>query len=234
MMRKLAVVVICLLASAGSGYTQRAVGTGGTLKGRVRLSGKPPGNVVIRMGMDPMCSKIYAGKRAVDAAVITSDDGGLANVFVKLEGSFPQTPVPSQPVIVDQKGCFYVPRVTGARVGQMLRTTNSDNLLHNVHSMSTSTNGFNVGQPMAGMHSDFTLTAAEILKLTCDVHRWMISYIGIVNHPYFAVSRADGSFEIHNVPGGKRTVRLWHEKFGELSQTVDIKSGATVALTFTY
>ena len=204
------------------------------LKGRIRLSGKSPGNVVIRMGMDPMCSRLYAGKRAVDSAVLTSDDGGLANVFVKLEGSFPPSPVSSQPVIVDQKGCFYAPRVVGARVGQVLRVTNSDNLLHNVHSMSASTNRFNVGQPGVGIQHDFKLTAAEMLKLTCDVHRWMVSYVGIVNHPYFSVSGADGSFEIHNVPAGKHTVRLWHEKFGELSQTVNIKSGAAAALNLTY
>jgi plastocyanin len=233
-MRKLAVIVVCLLASAVSSHTQRSGGAGGTLKGRIRLSGKAPGNVVIRMGMDPMCSRLYAGKRAVDSAVLTSDDGGVANVFVKLEGSFPPSPVPPQPVIVDQKGCFYVPRVVGARVGQVLRVTNSDNLLHNVHSMSAGTNRFNVGQPGAGIKHDFKLTAEEILKLTCDVHRWMISYVGIVNHPYFAVSAADGSFEIHNVPAGKHTVRVWHEKFGELSQAVNVKSGAAVPLNFTY
>jgi plastocyanin len=233
-MRKLAIIAVCLFASAVSGHTQRAAGAGGTLKGRVRLTGKPPGNVVIRMGMDPACSRIYAGKRPVDAAVLTSDDGGLANVFVQLEGQFPQSRVPSEPVIVDQKGCFYVPRVVGARVGQVLRVTNSDNLLHNVHSMSTSTNGFNVGQPTAGVHHDFKLTAPEMLKLTCDVHRWMISYVGVVNHPYFAVTGAEGSFEIHNVPAGRRTVRLWHEKLGERSQTVDIRSGATAVVTWNY
>jgi hypothetical protein len=233
-MRGLAAIFVCLLTSVVSGHTQRAVGSGGTIKGLVRLSGKPPGNVVVRMGMDPMCSRMYEGKRAVNLAVLTSDDGGLADVFVKLEGSFPQSPVPSQPAVVGQKGCFYVPRVIGARVGQVLRVTNGDNLLHNVHSMSTSMNGFNVGQPVLGMHYDFKLKSEEILKLTCDVHRWMISFVGVVSHPYFAVSGSDGSFTINNVPVGKRILRLWHEKLGELAQTIDVKSGATVVVTLTY
>jgi plastocyanin len=232
-MRKL-FIVIGLLVLAASGQTQRDAGAGGTIKGLVGLSGKAPGNVVIRMGMDPMCSRIYAGKRPVDAVVLTSDDGGLANAFVRLEGSFAKTPVPSQPVVVDQKGCFYVPRVIGARVGQVLRVTNGDNLLHNVHGMSTSDNGFNVGQPATGMHYDFTLKSEEMLKLKCDVHRWMISYVGVVNHPYFAVTGADGSFAINNIPAGKQTIRVWHEKFGEKAQAVEVKSGGTATVTFIY
>jgi hypothetical protein len=78
----------------------------GTIKGHVRLNGKLPGNPVIRMGMDPMCSKINAGKRVVQETVLAAADGSLANVFVKLEGSFPQTPVPTEPVKRSQ-GCAF-------------------------------------------------------------------------------------------------------------------------------
>src|SRR3978361_2247859 len=85
----------------------------GTLKGRVKLSGPEPGNRVIRMGMDPMCAKLWAGKQPVDEVVVVSKDGGLANAFVKLDGSFPVSPVPAQPVLLDQQGCFYHPRVLG-------------------------------------------------------------------------------------------------------------------------
>ena len=127
------------------------------------------------------------------------------NAFVKLDGSFPGSPVPAQPVLLDQKGCFYHPRVVGARVGQVLRIKNDDNLLHNVHSSSSHRNSFNFGQPVAGISADFKLTDEEMLKVGCDVHRWMTAWIGVVDHPYFAVSGADGSFVISNVPAGKRT-----------------------------
>ena len=228
------VFAACLFALAVPGAAQRATGSTGTIKGRVRLSGKAPGNVVIRMGMDPMCAKVYAGKRAVDEVVVTSDAGGLANAFVKLEGSFPKTPVPSQPVVLDQRGCFYVPRVMGARVGQVLRIKNSDNWLHNVHSQTAKSNSFNVGQPQAGIQYDFRLKDEEMLHLTCDVHRWMNAFVGVVNHPYFDTSDSAGAFEIDNVPVGTHRIQAWHERYGSLSQTVRVTAGATATVNFSY
>jgi hypothetical protein len=228
------VAVIVLMAAGAAPAIARGAAATGTLKGRIRVTGKVPGNAVIRMGMDPMCARQYVGKRPVDEVVVTSDDGGLMNAFVKLEGSFPKTPVPAQPVLVDQSGCFYRPRVVGARVEQVLRIKNSDNLLHNVHSSSSQRNGFNFGQPQAGISSDFRLKAEEMLKLGCDVHRWMTAWVGVVDHPYFAVSSADGSFVISNVPAGKRKISVWHERFGTLTKAVDVKEGGATPVDFVY
>src|SRR2546425_8415617 len=93
----------------------------GTIKGRVRLTGKLPGNPIIRMGMDPMCSRMNAGKRIIQEYVVATLDGSLANVFVHLQGNVPQTPVSTQPVTIDQKGCVFLPRVVGVRVGQTVQ-----------------------------------------------------------------------------------------------------------------
>ena len=227
--------LLAAVLTIGHAGTATAQAKGGAIKGRVRLTGKSPGNVVIRMGVDPMCNKINAGKRVIQEAVMTSADGGVANVFISVQGTFPRTPVPADPVTIDQRGCVYTPRVVGARTGQTLQVHNSDSLLHNVHSLSAGINAFNIGQPTAGMAYKFQLKDEEIVvRLKCDVHRWMTAYIGVVSHPYFAVSRGDGTFEITNVPAGTYTIQSWHERYGSLSQPVRIGPGTTATIEFAY
>jgi plastocyanin len=207
---------------------------GGTIKGRITFTGKEPGNKVIRMGMDPMCAAANAGKRPVDEVFLIGDGNTVGNVFVKLEGPFPATPVPSQPVEIDQRSCFYVPRVVGARVGQALRMKNGDNLLHNVHSESTKNNAFNFAEPVKGMQRDVTLKDEEMVRIGCDVHRWMTAWVGVVSHPYFAVSDAKGTFAIANVPAGRRMITAWHESWGTLTKAVEVKPGQTATVDFVY
>jgi plastocyanin len=206
----------------------------GIITGHVRLTAPAPANTTIRMGADPLCSRANAGKRLTQDVVLRSADGGLANAFVDLQGSFPQTPVPSTPVAIDQRGCIFVPRVVGVRVGQTLRVTNGDPTAHNVHSLSTKGNDFNVSQPKTGMVSTFQLKNADVLRIKCDLHSWMVSYVGVSPHPYFAVSGGDGAFRFTDVPVGRHTIRVWHERYGRLTATVDVKAGATATANFSY
>jgi len=85
------------------------------------------------------------------------------------------------------------------------------------------------------MYAKFQLKDEElVLRLKCDVHRWMTAYIGVVSHPYFAVSGRDGTFEIGNVPVGTYTLRTWHERYGERSQPVRVQAGATTTVDVAY
>jgi plastocyanin len=219
-----------------SAITQvRAQGANGTIKGLVKLTGKLPGNPIIRMGMDPKCSKMNAGKRVIQEYVLAAIDGSLENVFVHVKGNVPQTPVPSQPVVLDQRGCVYIPRVIGARVGQTVQIKNSDDLLHNVDSLSSKNNSFNIGQPRAGLVYEFKPKSEEVmLHIKCDVHSWMNTYIGIVTNPYFAVTNAKGTFQIDNVPPGTYMLEAWQEKYGFVSKSVTVKAGAVSTVDFTY
>jgi len=185
--------------------------------------------------MDPMCSKMNAGKRVIQEYVAAAVDGSLANVFVRLQGNFPQTPVSTQPVTIDQKGCVYSPRVVGVRVGQTLQIKNSDALLHNVHGYSGKDNSFNVGQPVAGQVSTFKPKNEEVmLHIKCDVHSWMTTYVGVVSNPYFAVTNEGGNFEIPNVPAGSYTILTWHERYGPLTQMIRVRPGAATTVDFAY
>ena len=215
--------------------TAPAQSGGGTIKGQVKLTGTLPRNAPIQMGADPNCLKINAGKRVVQETVLLAADGGLGNVFVHVQGTFPPSAAPSASVVIDQQGCVYHPRIQGARVGQTLEVKNSDQTLHNIHSMTTKSNAFNRGQPQAGMVAKFPLKAEEVmLHIKCDVHPWMVGYLGVVSHPYFAVTDATGSFTIANVPAGQHTVQVWHERYGALTQTLEVKAGATTTADFSY
>ena len=226
--------VLLLLAAL---FCANAFGQGntGTIKGHVRLTGPLPGNPIIRMGMDPMCTKSNAGKRVIQEYVVASLDGSLATVFVRLQGNFPQTPVSTQPVTIDQHGCVYTPRVVGMRVGQTLQIKNSDAFLHNVHGYSGKDNSFNVGQPVAGQVSTFKPKNEEVmLHVQCDIHKWMNAYVGVTNNPYFAVSDTAGNFTIDKVPAGTYTIEAWQEKYGPVTKTITVKPGATTTIDFAY
>src|SRR5947207_3988041 len=117
-------IVIALVVIGEAGAQPPAQSNTGAIKGHIQLSGKLPGNPIIRMGMDPMCTKSNAGKRIVQEFVVATADGSMANVFVNLRGNIPQTPVPTQPVTLDQRGCIFFPRVLGVRVGETLAVQN--------------------------------------------------------------------------------------------------------------
>jgi plastocyanin len=208
---------------------------GGTINGHIRVKGKVPGNPIIRMGMDPVCATLNAGRRTVQEIVVAGPDGSLANAFVSLQGSFPATPVPAEPVTIDQRGCVYVPRVVGAQVGQTIQVRNSDEVYHNVHSVSAHGNAFNISQPKAGVVQQIRLRDPEImLRVACDVHRWMTAFVGVVSHPYFATTGAGGTYTIANVPAGTYTIQAWHEHFGVLTQIVRVTDGSTSTVEFSY
>ena len=226
---------VILLMTAGPHHAApSAQGAGGTIVGHVRLMAAAPANGIIRMGADPLCSRATRGTRVMSDVVLRSADGGLANAFVDVQGKFPAGPAPTTPVTIDQKNCMFVPRISGARVGQTLRITNSDPTSHNVHSLSTK-NVFNISQPMPGMMSNIPLKAEDVvMRIKCDIHGWMLTYVGVVPHPYFAVSGADGSFRITGVPAGKYPVRVWHERYGRLTSNVEVKAGQTATADFSY
>ena len=207
---------------------------GGTIVGTVHLTAVPAPNPVIKMGGDPNCLKVNAGRRVTADIVVRGADGELANVFVNVSGAFPQAPASNGSVTFDQQGCMYHPRVLGAQVGQTLVIKNDDATLHNIHSVSKKYT-FDVSQPPASMAYNVPLKSDEVmLHVKCNVHPWMTGYIGIANNPYFAVTAEDGKFQISGVPAGKQTIQVWHEIYGSLTQTVDVKAGGTTEVSFTY
>ena len=123
----------------------------------------------------------------------------------------------------------------GVRVGQPLEIVNSDPTLHNIHAMPKANQEFNNGQPIQGMKMTHTFTAKEVMvPFKCDVHGWMNAYVGVLDHPYFAVTGADGTFKLKGLPPGTYTIEAWHEKLGATTQSVTLGAKETKEVTFTF
>jgi hypothetical protein len=211
--------------------------TAGNVKGTVTLEGTGPKNVEIKMNADPVCLKVATGDQAQETYMVGSDGKSLANVFVYVKdglGNYAYDPPTGAPRI-DQKQCRYHPHVFGMRVGQTLEIVNSDPTLHNIHAIPKANKEFNNGQPIQGMKMTHTFTAKEVMvPFKCDVHGWMNAYVGVLDHPYYAVTDAGGAFELKSLPPGTYTIEAWHEKLGATTQSVTLGQTETKEVSFAF
>lgn len=207
----------------------------GKVTGRILFKGSAPEPTKIRMAADPRC--LQASPNGAERKQIDGTNGGLANVIVSIKSKVPGTaPARTTPVLLDQVGCMYTPTVIALQVGQPLRMRNSDETLHNIHPRPTVNTGFNVGQPRKGMETEKTFDKPEtIFPVSCDVHPWMRSYIAVFDHPYFTITKDDGSFEILNLPPGEYQIEAQHPTLKIMTGKAVVKAGGvgTVEITYT-
>ena len=208
----------------------------GVLKGSVRFEGEAPAVKKIPVKGNPECAVFHPGG-TVDSEELLVKDGALQNVFVYikegLEGySFN---APSEPVTISNQKCVYVPHVSGAQAGQPLVLFNEDPTLHNIHAYSKNSSSFNVGLPFQGVKQTKKFAKPEVMvTLKCDVHPWMIGYVGVLDHPYFGVTGPNGGFELKNLPPGEYVIEAWHEKLGVQSQKITIEPRETKEIVFKF
>src|SRR5581483_2284856 len=191
-----------LFLSAASVFSSLLVATAGDITGKVTFSGTPLPEKKIEFTDE--CTKLNPAVTTTRYYMIGKDNG-LGNVFVYiskgLEGK--KFEAPKTPVEIDQQGCNYEPYIVGCMVGQPIKFKNSDPLLHNVHAVPTvdGNSEFNFAEMSAGDSNDTKwlqrITKPEVLvKVKCDVHNWMFCYVGVLDHPFFAVTDQDGNFKI--------------------------------------
>ncbi|HMB79877.1 MAG TPA: carboxypeptidase regulatory-like domain-containing protein [Vicinamibacterales bacterium] len=224
-------------SAAGAGQKVDAA-TAGVVKGVVAFEGVAPTNVPIKMNADPVCMKANTTPQSQETYMVSADGKTLGNVFVYVKDGLSANyvfDVPTESAKIDQKDCRYHPHVFGMRVNQPLEIVNSDPTLHNIHAMPKGNAEFNNGQPMQNMKMSHTFDKQEVMvPFKCDVHGWMNAYVGVMSHPYFAVTKDDGKFDLPNLPPGTYTIEAWHEKLGVQTASVTIGAKESKDITFTF
>jgi len=196
------------------------------LTGLVRIEGNPP--VIpapLTKSPGPNCPHHHAPPP--DESLEIAAGGGLANVVVSVSAGLPQDsiyPDPPKPAVLDQKDCRYFPHVVTMQIGQELVAKNSDPFLHSVHTNPLTNDPVNIAQykvdPVGTRLK--SIKAAETFKVTCDLHPWMTAWVAAFDHPFYGVTKADGTFEMPYLPPGTYTLKAWHERLGSVEQQVTI------------
>jgi plastocyanin len=210
--------------------------TTGTLTGVIKFTGTKPAPKLIDMSEDPACVEAHHGK-AYDESLVVNPNGTLANVFIYLKSGLEGKTfaVPATPVVIDQKGCWFHPRVMGIQTGQTLQVINSDPVTHNIHPLAQINREWNHSQGEGDAPLARRFLKPEIMiRVKCNIHSWMRAFIGVLEHPYFAVTASNGAFEIRNIPPGDYVVGVWHETLGTQEQKITVTPSGKIETNFTF
>src|SRR6266571_5903903 len=214
---------VCAIALIGSvaflvgGPVPAGAQGGGTIEVEVKYNGAP---VVEKIKVNKDTEK--CGTEAVIEKVVVGGNKGLANAVVSAPGA--KGVGKATKTTIDQHGCKFVPHVIAMNPGD-LELKNSDDILHNIHTYSTANPSINKAQPKFKKVMTEKLEKPEYVKLTCDVHSWMLGWVAVLPTPFFGVTDANGTAKIENVPAGKQSIEVWHETLGKQTREVEVKAG---------
>jgi Polysaccharide lyase family 4, domain II len=221
----LAIALVAGVAVVAHGPGPAGAQGGGTIEASVTYAGAP---VVEKLKVNKDTEK--CGTEAVIEKVVVGGNKGLANAVVSVPGAKGGA-AKAVKATVDQHGCKFVPHVTAMTPGE-LDLKNSDDILHNIHTYSTANPSINKAQPKFKKVMAEKFEKPEMIKLTCDVHSWMLGWVAVMPSPFFGVTDANGVTKIDNVPPGKYTVEVWHETLGKQTKDVEVKAGQAAKVAF--
>jgi plastocyanin len=210
----------------------------GSVAGAILFMGKPPVMPVIDTSMDPACGMGGAGKFTAEQYIV--NNGKLANVFVYVK-SGPQAAMMSgqvaAPVVLDQKGCRYIPHVIGVQQGGYVEFRNSDLTMHNIHTMPTEVGNetIDISEGPKGAPVVKQMQKPELMMpVRCNNHPWMNAFINIAATPFFAVTGPDGKFDLRGLPPGDYVIGAVQEKMGEKTMNVHVGANAATKADFSF
>jgi hypothetical protein len=183
----------------------------GAVSGTVVLRGDRPPPATLAVTKD-----VFAcGKDVPDESLVVGAGGGVAGALVVVQADAPPAGDPPAPgrVLIDQKGCRFLPHVSAVTVGSTIELNNSDPVMHNTRAMMGGHCAFNYPFPLRNFKREAKASKAGVIDLRCDAgHTWMHALVHVVPHPWFALTGADGKFRIEGVPAGAKALEIRHER----------------------
>jgi len=217
--------VAATLLLVGLGAT--GVSAAGSIKGSVILGGPAPAPKKLEVTID----QYVCGTEKDSGDLLLSPRKELKNAVVWLENPpASAAPAAAAKVEVDQNGCVFVPRVVVVPAGGTVDFLNSDRLLHNIHATPKLNVSFNRTQPK-DRTIPVTFAKPEIVRINCDLHSWMVGWVVVAAHPYYAITGADGQFSFDNLPPGKYDLHIWHERLGTVQASATVSDPQPARVT---
>ena len=222
---------IVMLPLQGFSYEAITVSDGGTIVGEVKYAGDPPAPEKIDVTKD---ANICGADPKVSPTLVVGASKGIKDVVASLPSIQKGKALGKldKPPVLDQKNCEYHPYAQIIPVNTTLEITNSDDVLHNIKTKGGSKTSFNMAQPKFKRKLTYDFKNPEIVQVECNVHGWMNAIIVVEDNPYDALTDANGSFKITDVPPGKYTVKVWHSKLGEQTKEVTVSPKEEVKVAF--
>lgn len=215
-----AALALAVALGLGGGGDPAAAPATGTVEAEVKHGGPP---LVDRVKVTRDADR--CGAEAVVERVSVGPGRGLAHAVVSVAGL--RGPAPARRPEMELKSCRFVPRVMTMMPGEV-DFKNSDEILHALHTYSTANPAITRVQPRFKKVTTEELAKPEIVKVTCDVHPWMLGWIAVLPHPYAAVTDSGGLARLERVPAGRQRLEVWHETLGRVEKEVEVRAGQTV------
>ena len=208
-------------------YEEIVVKAGGTISGRIEYVGPVPKRKQIKITDDvDVCGKTPK----YSEALVVSKTKGIQNVVVSLVNISKGKPWGPMTVQFIQRECQYFPHVLLVPVGGTVEVINDDPLTHNIHTFAFENPTMNKGQPKTVRKISTKVEVPELIKVACDIHRWMKAWWKVVDHPYYTVTDAEGNFTLTDVLPGIYQLQIWHKSLGKIAQEVTVESQKTTTL----
>ena len=223
--------------TAAAKYKEKAVKDGGAVQGTVTFNGTVPTLPKAIIAKD---NAVCGDGEVIPNPVSVGDNGGLEHAVVYLEKVKAGKAWPKQDYVLDQRKCTFEPYLQVVPKGVKMTIKNSDPVLHNVHPFEIVGDSrrtlFNLAQPKQDQVNEKKIRTrrGKAVELACDAHAWMAGWLYVLEHPYFAVVGADGSYQIGDVPAGDYKLVAWHPVLGTQEQSVTIAANSATDAAFQF